>query len=87
MKFFVMSWNQIVEDQESYRVAWNENLKSSDPLLKYKTGLLMERVADGPIQEFDSELMREVMDIITVHEDGRLQIRFYDGTEFELTAE
>lgn len=47
----------------------------------------MRTAAAGPIWEFDSELMRMVMDIITVHEDGRLQIRFYDGTQFELTAE
>ena len=47
----------------------------------------MRTAAAGPIRGFDSELMRIVMDIITVHEDGRLQIRFYDGTEFELAAE
>ena len=87
IKFFVMSWNQIVENQKSYKEAWDEKLRSDDPLLKYKTRLLMRTAAAGPIREFDSELMRMVMDIITVHEDGRLQIRFYDGTEFELTAE
>ena len=87
MKFFVMSWNQIVENQKSYKEAWDENLRSDDPLLKYKTKLLMRTAAAGPIRGFDSELMRIVMDIITVHEDGRLQIRFYDGTEFELAAE
>lgn len=79
MKFFVMSWNQIVENQKSYKEAWDENLRSDDPLLKYKTKLLMRTAAAGPIRGFDSELMRIVMDIITVHEDGRLQIRFYDG--------
>ena len=73
MKFFVMSWNQIVENQKSYKEAWDENIRSDDPLLKNKTRLLM-RTAAGPIRVFDSELMRMVMDIITVHEDGRLQI-------------
>ena len=87
MKSFVMSWNQIVENQKSYKEAWDENLRSDDPLLKYKTKLLMRTAAAGPIRGFDLELMRIVMDIITVHEDGRLQIRFYDGTEFELAAE
>lgn len=70
-----------------YEEVWNENLGSDDPLLKYKTRLLMKLAAAGPIQKFDSELMRMVRDIITVHEDGRLQIRLYDGTEFELQAE
>ncbi|RHV83725.1 hypothetical protein DXA97_19140 [Clostridium sp. OF09-36] len=76
-----------IENQKSYKEAWDENLRSDDPLLKYKTKLLMRTAAAGPIRGFDSELMRIVMDIITVHEDGRLQIRFYDGTEFELAAE
>ena len=32
-------------------------------------------------------LMMAVMDYITVFEDGRLQIKFYDGTEFEVETE
>ena len=47
----------------------------------------MKYAAAGPIKEFDSELMMAVMDHITVFEDGRLQIRFYDVTEFEVATE
>ena len=32
-------------------------------------------------------LMMAVMDHVTVFEDGRLKIRFYDGTEFEVETE
>ena len=39
------------------------------------------------IKEFKPELMMAVMDYITVFEDGRLQIKFYDGTEFEVATE
>lgn len=41
----------------------------------------------GTINEFDSALMMAVMDHVTVFEDGRLKIRFYDGTEFEVETE
>ena len=41
----------------------------------------------GTIKEFDLALMMAVMDHITVYEDGRLKIRFYDETEFEVTTE
>ena len=37
--------------------------------------------------DFELELMLAVMDHITVFEDGRLQIKFYDGTEFEVETE
>ena len=47
----------------------------------------MRHAAAGTIKEFDPELMMAVMDYVTVFEDGRLKIRFYDGTEFEVETE
>lgn len=87
MKLFVMSWNEIVEHQEEYQQYWQVNLKGEDVLLRYKTKLLIKRAAAGPIKEFEPKLMMAVMDYITVFEDGRLQIKFYDGTEFEVATE
>lgn len=87
IKLFIMGWNEIAEHPEDYKEKWEANLKSDDVLLRYKTRLLMRHVEAGPIKEFDSALMMAVMDHITVFENGRLQIRFYDGTEFEVTIE
>lgn len=86
-KLFVMSWNEIVEKQTNYQESWQDNIKGDDVLLKYKTRLVMQHAAAGTINEFDLELMLAVMDHITVFEDGRLQIKFYDGTEFEVETE
>lgn len=82
-----MSWNEIVEHQEEYRETWQTNINSEDVLLRYKTRLLRKHAAAGVIEEFDSALMMSIMDHITVFEDGRLQILFYDGTEFEVATE
>jgi DNA invertase Pin-like site-specific DNA recombinase len=86
-KLFVMSWNEMVVHQEEYKEHWNENIKSEDVLLRYKTRLLMKHVAAGEIKDFEPELMMVVMDHITVFEDGRLQIKFYDETEFGVETE
>lgn len=86
-KLFVMSWNEIVLHKEEYQEHWQGNIKSDDGLLRYKTRLLMKHVAAGAIKEFEPELMMAVMDHITVFEDGRLQIKFYDGTELEVETE
>lgn len=86
-KLFVMSWNEIVVHQADYQERWQENITSDDVLLRYKTRLLMKHAAAGPIKEFNPELMMAVMDHITVYEDGRLKIRFYDETEFEVRTE
>lgn len=86
-KLFVMSWNEIVEKQTNYQESWQDNIKGDDVLLRYKTRLVMQHAAAGTINEFALELMLAVMDHITVFEDGRLQIKFYDGTEFEVETE
>jgi hypothetical protein len=82
-----MSWNEIVEKQTNYQESWQDNIKGDDVLIRYKTRLVMQHAAAGTINEFDLELMLAVMDHITVFEDGRLQIKFYDGTEFEVETE
>lgn len=86
-KLFVMSWNEIVEHQADYQERWQKNIKGDDVLLRYKTKLVMKHAEAGTINKFDSALMMAVMDHITVFEDGRLKIRFYDGTEFEVATE
>lgn len=86
-KLFVMGWNEIAEHPEDYQEKWEENIKSDDVLLRYKTRLLMKYAVAGSIKEFDSTLMMAVMNHITVYEDGRLKIRFYDETEFEVATE
>ena len=48
---------------------------------------MIKHITAGAIEEFDPVLMMAVMDHITVFEDGRLQILFYDGTEFEVATE
>lgn len=82
-----MGWNEMAENFGDYQEFWNSNIESEDALLRYKTRLIMKKASDGPIKEFDPELMMAVMDFATVFEDGRLQIRFYDGTQFEIETE
>ena len=47
----------------------------------------MKHAVARVIEEFDSAFMMSVMDHITVFEDGRLQIKFYDGKEFDIATE
>lgn len=82
-----MSCNEIVEHQADYQERWQKNIKGDDVLQRYKTKLVMKHAEEGPIKGVDSALMMAVMDHITVYEDGRLQIRFYDETEFEVATE
>lgn len=41
----------------------------------------------GGIDELQIDLMMETLDIIKVYEEGRVVVRFYDGTEIEYQGE
>lgn len=82
-----MGGNEIAAHYNDYQEFWKANLENDDILLRYKTRLIMKKAGAGPIKEFDPELMMAVMDYVTVFEDGRLQIKFYDGTQFEIETE
>lgn len=56
-------------------------------MLRYKTRLFTKNVEAGQIREFDSALMMAGRNHITVYENGRLKIRFYHDSEFEVTTE
>jgi hypothetical protein len=83
----MMSWNEIASNVNEYKQKWDDNIQGEDSLLAHKTKLLRQYALKGMISDFDSEIMIAVMDIITVNEDGRLQIKFYDGTAFECETE
>ncbi len=72
MKLFVISWNSIAENYADHDPKWESNLEVGNELRRYKTKQIMEEAAKGSIQEFDSKLMIEVMDTITVFESGTL---------------
>lgn len=86
-KLFVMGWNEIAGHFDDYQEFWKANLDGEDILLRYKTRLIMKKAGFGTIKAFDPELMMAVMDYVIVFEDGRLHIRFYDGTQFEIETE
>ena len=64
----------------------NINIESGNELLAYKTRLMKMRAQEGSIKECKPDLLQEVVDHITVFENGDLRILYYDGTEFEVAT-
>lgn len=81
-----MTWNAIVESIGDYETLWNINIESGNELLAYKTRLMKMRAQEGGIKECKPDLLQEVVDHITVFENGDLRILYYDGTEFEVAT-
>ncbi|MGT2968661.1 MULTISPECIES: resolvase [Streptococcus] len=62
---------------------WNNILEENRPLEKYYSMLLAE-IINKPLRTFDSFEMCQVLDSITIVEDGQITVRFLEGTEVDL---
>ena len=77
-------------DASAFLLGANDKLITDSDFVFYnnlnaRNGAVVHKA--GVITEFDPALMMAVMDNITVFKDGRLQIRFYDRTEYEVETE
>ena len=84
-KAFITAWNSVIDDIENYREKWLKQIESEDIWVREKAKQFLE-IADREIEaieEFNIDLMLRVLECIEVFEDGRLKVRFYDGSEVE----
>ena len=84
-KAFIAAWNSVIGDIVNYREKWILLSKGEDIWIREKAKQFLE-IADREIEaieEFNIDLMLRVLECIEVFEDGRLKVRFYDGSEVE----
>lgn len=62
---------------------WNKILEENRPLEKNYCMKLAEMI-NMPSCEFNSYVMCQVLDSITISEDGQITVRFLEGTEVDL---
>lgn len=62
---------------------WNKILEEKRPLEKHYCTKLTEMI-NKPSWEFDSYEMCQVMDSITISEDGQISVKFLEETEVDL---
>lgn len=83
-KVYIIAWNELVRNKEGLKAKWEKIIEGEDVLLKYKTKQIIKLVEImSPLEEVDIDLMLKTLDIVRVYEDGRVVIKFYDGTEME----
>ena len=87
-KAYMMAWNALVENRESFLGRWKEQVLSENLLEGYRAEKFME-YTDGakPLTEMDTDFMLKTLDHIKVFENGTLRVIFLDGTEIECKSE
>ena len=84
VKAYLLAWNALVENRESFLEWWQKQIQGEDLLAGYRAEKFME-YTDGvePLVEMDTNFMLKILDHIKVFEDGVLVVVFLDGTEIE----
>ena len=82
-KAVVMAVELLSENVDLLHGKWNKILVENRPLEKYYSMKLAE-IINKPSWEFNSYEMCQVVDSITIAENGRITVRFLEGTEVDL---
>lgn len=88
IKTYLMAWNALVENRESFLEQWKQQMQGEDLLVGYRAEKFVEYTKDAePLKEMDTDFMLKTLDHIKVFEDGTLLVIFLDGSEIECRSE
>ena len=88
VKAYLMAWNALVENRESFLEQWKQQMQGEDLLVGYRAEKFVEYTKDAkPLKEMDTDFMLKTLDHIKVFEDGTLLVIFLDGSEIECRSE
>ena len=82
-KAVVMAVVLLSENVDLLHGKWNKILEENRPLEKYYSMKLAD-IVNKISWEFNSDEMRQVVDNITIAEDGEISVKFLEGTEIDL---
>lgn len=81
---FIDAWNTVVRDREKMNLRWAKQEKEGTELEQLRARQMRELAEQGPLTEIVPELVQTVLESITVKGDGVFEIRFLDGTGFQV---
>jgi DNA invertase Pin-like site-specific DNA recombinase len=83
-KAFITAWNHTVENRERFMERWNQDLKGDKSLERIRAKQMIELTNEGTVNTLIPELVRMVLEKITVHDLKHFTVSFLDGTEKEI---
>ena len=83
-RVFIEAWNTVVREQEKLERRWGRMEKKGTELERLRARQMRELVKQGPLTSIVPELVQTVLESIVVKGDGTFEIRFLDGTAFQI---
>ena len=81
---FILAWNTLVDRKNELQKKWEKSLQGDSPLRALRAKQVIEKVADGTIDEVDPALIQMVLCKIIVVDGVSFEVHFQDGTAFEV---
>lgn len=83
-QIFIIAWNTIIDNIESCKAKWTVQANGDELLTAYRARDFL-KLTENPehIDKVDTDFMIRVLDNITIYENGKIIIKFYDRTEIE----
>lgn len=78
---FIYAWNRLAAQKDEHIKRWRAQLQNDDPLVSYRAGRFIDLIEKGSIKTADLNLVLATLESIRVYENGKLIVRFLDGSE------
>jgi len=83
-KAFIISWNKLIENRDALRKKWQISAEFGNPLEQFRAVQFADITENAErIIDVDTDFILKTLDYISIFENGKLLVRFMDGTEME----
>lgn len=80
-QIFIMAWNSIIKDIESFRDKWRKQKDSDNLLIAYRAMDFLKLTESAePINDAEVDHIQRVLESITIYEKGNIGVTFLDGS-------
>ena len=83
-KAFLAAWNKAVRQKDKLSKRWEEMEQNGTELQRFRAKQMRELVGEGELKEIVPELVQTVLECMVVKENGAFEVRFLDGTKYEI---
>ena len=81
---FIQAWNAVVENQSVLNERWDRLEREGTELKAYRAKQMRALAKQGMLKEIVPELVQTVLESITVKGNNAFEVRFMEGTSFQV---
>lgn len=87
-RIFLEAWNRMVAEKKEYIKKWKQDEKSDNLLLRYRAGEFIKMMDTvGSITKMETDHMLAVLNYMKIFPDGKVVVKFLEGSEITIQCE